>query len=232
MGNMVDHSAEILHESYNSLGKTSVSNNVVFNQVKWQKLMIKFSQIDKLLTKKIYFTFEVSFQFLLSPNTNPPPKTIDSTSTINIKIVYTVRQLPEDYVNIFVIERSYSGLGTLRSKSGPEERARMKHGQQAMDEDHSVLHFRRIIAIAGLHLHVKHSKNSLIHLVDVIYFAYFLKELLVFWEEGLSEMFSSIVVPLLSERRPFFQTNQGVQRVGQELRSKKNTYQSCHFKSH
>lgn len=232
MGNMVDHSAEILHESYNSLGKTSVSNNVVFNQVKWQKLMIKFSQIDKLLTKKIYFTFEVSFQFLLSPNTTPHPKTIDSTSTINIKIVYTVRQLPEDYVNIFVIERSYSGLGTLRSKSGPEERARMKHGQQAMDEDHSVLHFRRIIAIAGLHLHVKHSKNSLIHLVDVIYFAYFLKELLVFWEEGLSEMFSSIVVPLLSERRPFFQTNQGVQRVGQELWSKKNTYQSRHFKSH
>lgn len=159
----------------------------------------------------------------------PPLKSIDFLLKLYIKIVYTVKQLPEDYVNIFVIECSDGGLGPLRSKPGPEEGARMKHGQQSMDEDHSILHLRRIIAVAGFHLHVKHSKNSLVHLVDVIYFAYFLKELFVFWEEGLFKMFGPIVVPLLSERRPFFQTDQGVHRVGQELRSMKNTYRSCHF---
>lgn len=196
-----------------------------------QKLLwiIKFSKIDKLLTRKKIFYIWGIISISAIPWPYPPLKSIDFLLKLYIKIVYTVKQLPEDYVNIFVIECSDGGLGPLRSKPGPEEGARMKHGQQSMDEDHSILHLRRIIAVAGFHLHVKHSKNSLVHLVDVIYFAYFLKELFVFWEEGLFKMFGPIVVPLLSERRPFFQTDQGVHRVGQELRSMKNTYRSCHF---
>lgn len=86
MGNMADHSVEILHESYNSLRKTYVSNYVFFQSSKMIKQMrtqtllwiIKFSKIDKLLTRKKYFIFEVLFQFLLSPDPYIPSKLLIS----------------------------------------------------------------------------------------------------------------------------------------------------------
>lgn len=45
-----------------------------------QKLLwiIKFSKIDKLLTRKKYFIFEVLFQFLLSPDPTLPSKVLIS----------------------------------------------------------------------------------------------------------------------------------------------------------
>lgn len=51
-----------------------------FNQVKWSNMRTQnfFSKLNKLLTRKKYFIFEVLFQFLLSPDPTLPSKVLIS----------------------------------------------------------------------------------------------------------------------------------------------------------